>query len=45
MDILEKIGKLENEVILQESGIQNIKALASQYKKAKIFFHKDLDVP
>jgi hypothetical protein len=43
MDILSKIGKIEDEAILQESGIQNMKALAKQYKKAKIFFHKDLD--
>lgn len=43
MDILEKITRIEKEVILQESGIQNMRALAKQYKKAKIFFHKDLD--
>jgi len=43
MDILEKLNKIEKEVILQESGLQNMKALAKQYKKAKIFFHKDLD--
>lgn len=43
MDILDKIDKIENEVVLQESGIRNIKAWAKQYKKAKIFFHKDLD--
>jgi len=43
MDILERIGNIEKESILQESGIQNMKSLAKQYKKAKIFFHKDLD--
>jgi len=43
MDILDKITNIEQEAILQESGVQNMKALAKQYKKAKRFFHKDLD--
>lgn len=43
MDILEKIKHIEKEAILQESGVQNMRAIAKQYKKAKIFFHKDLD--
>lgn len=29
--------------MILESGLQNIKSLAKQYKKAKIFFHLDLD--
>jgi hypothetical protein len=29
--------------ILSESGIRNINALAQRYKKAKIYFHQDLD--
>jgi len=43
MDIIEKIHRIEREAVLQESGIRDMKKLASQYKKAKIFFHKDLD--
>jgi len=29
--------------LLNESGIRNIKELAKRYKKAKIYFHQDLD--
>lgn len=29
--------------ILKESGLRNIRALADRYKKAKIYFHQDLD--
>jgi len=29
--------------LLKESGLRNIKALADRYKKAKIYFHQDLD--
>jgi len=29
--------------ILNETGLRNIKALADRYKKAKIYFHQDLD--
>ena len=29
--------------VLKESGLRNIKALADRYKKAKIYFHQDLD--
>jgi len=29
--------------ILKETGLRNIKALADRYKKAKIYFHQDLD--
>lgn len=28
---------------VKESGLQNIKSLSKQYKKAKIYFHQDLD--
>lgn len=43
MDILNRIEKIEQELLLQESGIQGMKALAKRFKKAKIYFHKDLD--
>jgi hypothetical protein len=39
-DIIRKILKEE---LLNESGIRNIKNLAKRYKKAKIYFHQDLD--
>jgi len=29
--------------VLNETGLRNIKALADRYKKAKIYFHQDLD--
>ena len=29
--------------IISESGIRNIKELSDRYKKAKIYFHMDLD--
>ncbi len=28
--------------VLIESGIRDIKSLASRYKKAKVYFHQDL---
>ena len=34
---------LENEYLLIESGIRNIKELAQRYDSAKIYFHQDLD--
>lgn len=38
------IKKILNEVILlNESGIRDIKDIAKRYKKAKIYFHQDLD--
>lgn len=39
------IGYLTNtmKTILKESGLRNIRALADRYKKAKIYFHQDLD--
>jgi len=30
-------------LIIKESGIQNINKIAEKYKKAKIYFHQDLD--
>ena len=29
--------------VLNETGLRNIKDLADRYKKAKIYFHQDLD--
>lgn len=34
---------LENEYLLIESGIRNIRELAQRYENAKIYFHQDLD--
>ena len=44
MELIKKIDLLlEEDRQLNESGIRNIKAIAKQYKKAKIFYHQDLD--
>jgi hypothetical protein len=43
MDILDKIELLEKQAMIVESGLQNMRDLAKQYKTAKVFFHKDLD--
>jgi hypothetical protein len=40
MNILEKIEYIEK---INESGIRNIKKLKSQFDKAEIYFHMDLD--
>ena len=34
---------LKEEVLLLESGIRGIKDLVKRYKKAKIYYHMDLD--
>ena len=42
MNILDKIDSVgEVTRILMESGIRNIRLLASEYKEATIYFHKD----
>jgi hypothetical protein len=44
MSILKKINSIfKEELILHESGFRNIKNIAKQYNKAKIFYHQDLD--
>jgi len=43
MDILDKIRMWEKQELVVESGIQNMRELAKQYKTAKVFFHMDLD--
>ncbi len=44
MSILDKINLLnEEENLVNESGIRNIKELAKTHKTAEIYFHKDLD--
>jgi len=43
MDIIGKIEKIEQDFALMESGFRNMRKLAKQYDKAKIYFHKDLD--
>jgi len=44
MNILNKINLLnEEEQLVNESGIRNIKELAKTHKTAEIYFHKDLD--
>jgi hypothetical protein len=44
MNILDKIDLLnEEEHLVNESGIRNIKELAKTHKTAEIYFHKDLD--
>lgn len=44
MDILERIGNLSDfSKRLDETGIRNIRDLSRDYKKAEIYFHKDLD--
>ena len=40
-ELIRKI--LKEEVLLLESGIRGIKDLAKRYKKAKIYYHMDLD--
>jgi hypothetical protein len=40
-ELIRKI--LKEHVLLIESGIRGIKELAKRYKKAKIYFHQDLD--
>ena len=44
MNILKKINNLikEDSKVLCESGFRNIKKIAGQYDKAKIFYHQDL---
>ena len=37
------IRRILREELLNESGIRNINNLAERYKKAKIYFHQDLD--
>ena len=32
-----------NKTLLLESGLRNIRELSNRYKKAKIYFHQDLD--
>ena len=43
MNILEKIEYIEDNYILDESGIRNIRALTKTHKEAEIYFHQDLD--
>lgn len=43
MSILDKIRLLEQQEMIAESGLQNIRSLAKAYPTAKIFFHLDLD--
>lgn len=45
MNILEKLGLYENEEqkILHESGIRNMKKWAKHFKKGVCYFHQDLD--
>jgi hypothetical protein len=43
MNIIEKLDKvLREECVLMESGFRNMKSLSKKWKKAKIYFHKDL---
>ena len=42
-DIIRKIIFEESRKLLKESGIRDINKLAKRYKKAKIYFHQDLD--
>ena len=42
-DIIRKIIMEESRKLLKESGIRDINKLAKRYKKAKIYFHQDLD--
>jgi single-stranded DNA-specific DHH superfamily exonuclease len=44
MNIVERLDKLlKEESIILESGFRNMKSLSKKWKKAKIYFHKDLD--
>jgi len=43
MSILDKINSITNEVILTESGMQNISKILKGWSKARIYMHKDLD--
>jgi hypothetical protein len=44
MNILDRLNDIEQvEDRLNESGLRNITKLAKEYKKAEIYFHKDLD--
>ena len=38
-----KLSNILHNVVLTESGIRNINALADRYPKAEIYFHQDLD--
>jgi len=41
--LIKKIIREESRILLKESGIRDIKAIAKRYPKAKIYFHQDLD--
>lgn len=43
MNILDKLQMIEDQYLVIESGLRGMKELAKIYKKAKVFFHKDLD--
>jgi len=43
MNILDKIDSIESHFMVVESGMQNMRALAKEYKTAKVFFHMDMD--
>jgi len=43
MDILNKLELIENENILNESGIRNMKKWAKKFKKAVCYYHQDTD--
>jgi len=40
---MEVANKDNMKKLIKESGLRNMKALADRYKKAKIYFHQDLD--
>ena len=43
IDLIRKVIVEENRRLLNESGIRDINQLLKRYKKAKIYFHQDLD--
>jgi len=43
MSLIEKLQLLDDEFVLNESGIRNINALSKEYKTAEIYFHMDTD--
>jgi len=44
MNILEKIGDMQSQDnLIIESGVRDMTKIAKEYKKAYIYFHKDLD--
>lgn len=44
MNILDRLDMInEQEKVVNEAGIRNMKTLAKEYKKAEIYFHIDLD--